>query len=225
MKQGIVWLAVVACLALSGCAGGSVPITEEVFDEAGDVVKVTTKYVADASVAKETVVHQTLQNRDRMIAKDAKDSGMKMEWETVEETIQMPGQAPIVMKRAMPKITYRERGQFNQKLPTQPSVHPGYATAERIVDKVVNGTIIGLGITEGADVVKAAIGSAGNKQTVNAETATLTDNRTDVSNTGAESHIDVSGTQPAQEPVIVEPTIVEVPAAAGETAVATPVTP
>jgi len=188
----------------SGCAGGVQPVSEETLNEAGEVVKVTTKYVADASVAKEEAVHKTLQSRDRAIVQDGKNSGMKMEWTTVEETISFPGQQPIVMKRAMPVISFKERGRFDQKLPTEPSVHPGYAMTRGIVKDVVGGMIIFKGIDAGADVLKSALDSSGGKQTINADSVEISDSRTTVSNTGAESQIDVTGTMPAAEPLIFE---------------------
>ena len=118
----------------------------------------------------------------------------------------------------MPVISFKERGRFDQKLPTEPSVHPGYKMTSEIVGKVVNGTVIGLGIGAAKDVLQSAVGVSGGNQTITADTVDARDNRMDISNTGAEAQLTTSGTMPPAEPVIVEPFpvepfVVEVPAA------------
>jgi len=149
---------VVAGLAVlvSGCAGTAIPVTEEILDEAGNVIKTTTRYVADSSVAKEEMVHKTLQNRDKQIVEDGKNSGFSAEFELVDA-------APGLKIQVMKKVSYSERGRFEQQLPTEPSAHPAWKTIERLGVKVIDGTIIGMGINAGKEVLQDAVAKKDNQ--------------------------------------------------------------
>lgn len=175
---------IVLLVGMSGCASGPVQITEQMVDTAGNVIGTTTKTISDASVGKEESVHVTLRNRDKMIAASAKSAGMKVEWVTVREEIQVPGQQPIVMTRSMPEVSYTPQAEFNQPLPTAPSEHPVWRTIDNIGGKLINGTLIGYGIHEAAGVVNNAVDKAGDKMIASGENSTVTKTTSSASGEG-----------------------------------------
>ena len=135
---------VVFCLLslslLSGCGsdGGMMPLTDETVKQGADVVKTTSGYTKDASVMKEAEVHKTLRNRDQMIKEAHKNSGMKMEWQAMEETVYYPGMTePVKATKCMPVISYREKAEFNQPLPQQQSEHPAWKTTASVFHDIV----------------------------------------------------------------------------------------
>lgn len=146
---------------LSGCVGQTapIPLTDTTINEAGDVVKTAAGHTADASVAKEHEVHDTLRNRDNQIRRAHANSGMTMSWQPVQKTVQYPGMAePITTTEYLPVISYREQAVFRQPLPTEPSEHPVWKTVRSVAKDVKDGTIIGMGINAADNVLSAAVG-------------------------------------------------------------------
>ena len=151
-------------LFLSGCTtgGGLIPLTDTMVSETGEVVEKVAGYTADASVAKEHEVHDTLRNRDAMIAKAQAKSGFKLEWQPVDETVFYPGMAePITVKKSMPKVSYTEPAEFNQALPTEPSQHPVWKTINNVSGKIVDATADTIKIVKVLDVMGDMAGDAG----------------------------------------------------------------
>ena len=163
-------LLLLVCLlfVLAGCAGsgGLMPLTDASIATVTGGVTSSVGYVTDVSAIKELSVHKTLQNRDEMIRDAHKDAGMRLDWQSIEETVYYPGMTePITVTRYLPTITYNEQAQFSQQLPTVPSTHPGWRTMEKIGVAAINGTVIGMGIKASADVLETAINSAGGNTT------------------------------------------------------------
>lgn len=130
MRKLILLAMIVALLAmvvalLSGCGGKeAMPIFANIVGESGEVTKTVSTYTHDASVAKENYVHNTLQNRDIQYRKAHEQSGLKIEFEMV---------AIGGTQAYLPKvITFRETPDFNQPLPTEPSQHPVWSTAQNV---------------------------------------------------------------------------------------------
>lgn len=135
---------------LSSCAGGPVQIPYTLLGQDGEVVETGFRTVADASVAKEIAVHETLRNRDRQYARAYQQSGFDVEFELVEVA---PGLKVQVMKR----VGFREAPDFSTPLPTAPSVHPVWHTVDNVVDNIGRYGLIGYSVHEGAGVLKAGI--------------------------------------------------------------------
>ena len=161
MKRNFVVMLMGLSLLLTGCAGqgGLMPLTDTMVAEGGSVVKTTVGYTADASVAKEHTVHDTLRNRDNAVASAHEKSGLTMSWQAVVKTIQYPGMAEAVtVTEYLPVIAFREQARFDQPLPTAPSEHPVWRTAREIFHDIKDGTIIGLGIHATDNILSAAVG-------------------------------------------------------------------
>jgi len=126
----------------------------------------TIGYVTDASAIKELAIHKTLQNRDKMVRDAHKDSGMSVGWQAVDETVFYPGmKEPVVITRYLPTISYKEKAEFKQNLPTAPSEHPGWRVAENVATAAIRGTVMGIGLNAASDVLQASISSAGHNTT------------------------------------------------------------
>lgn len=148
-------------LLLTGCGGkgGLMPLTDTMVAEGGEVIKTTAGYTADASVAKEHAVHDTLRNRDNAVREAHEKSGLTMSWQPVVKTIQYPGMAEAVtVTEYLPVIAFREQARFDQPLPLAPSEHPVWKTAREIFHDIKDGTIIGLGINATDNILSAAVG-------------------------------------------------------------------
>jgi hypothetical protein len=203
------WTLALLPALITGCGGTTVPVTQEMITETGEVVKVTSSYVKDASMAKEETVHQTLRHRDAMIAKSNATPSFTMGWQTVEETVYYPGMsAPITVKKSMPIVTYTEKIQFTQPLPIEPSRHPMWTAITTLGGAVINGTLIGYGIHEVSDLFGSIVKTSKSNVNLNADNLTLNDSLNNPTLTnGANGVLTYSpGTQPAQAPVIIEPT-------------------
>jgi len=151
---------------LIGCGpkGGLIPLTDTAINEAGDVVQNAAGHTADASVAKEHEVHDTLRNRDNNIRKAHEKSGMTMTWQPVKKTIQYPGMPEaITTTEYLPVISYREQADFRQPLPTEPSEHPVWKTVRSVAKDVKDGTVVGMGINAADNVLSAAVGKSDNR--------------------------------------------------------------
>jgi len=140
---------------LTSCAGtgGMIPISDEMVQTGMDGATKQLGFITDASAMKEKFVHDSLQNRDKMIAKSHANDGFRMTFAMIE--------VASGVKALLPQeISYKEQARFDQVLPTVPSVHPGWKTAERIGVAAINGTVIGLGINAASDVLQAGIDSS-----------------------------------------------------------------
>jgi hypothetical protein len=129
MKRLLVLL--VATL-LPGCADNYIPITGEMVGAASD----TAGYIKDASVAKELAVHATLRNRDKVYRQMYPESGTKITFAFVEVS-------PGVHVQTIQEITARDSIAFRDSLPTQPSSHPVWGVAEKVLPSLINATVIG----------------------------------------------------------------------------------
>ena len=151
---------------LSGCGskGGLIPLTDTMVNEAGKGVQNTAGYTADASVAKEHEIHDTLRNRDNTIRKAHENSGMTMSWQPVVKTVQYPGMIePVTTTEYLPVVSYREQARFDQQLPTEPSEHPVWKTVRSVSGDIKDGTIIGMGINAADNVLSAAVAKPDNR--------------------------------------------------------------
>jgi len=144
-------------LLLSGCAGEYYPINDETIQKGGE-------YTRDASVAKEEAVHKTLRNRDNKIKESHAASGMKLTWQAMPETVFYPGMtAPITINRYLPVVEYREQARFEQKLPTEPSVHPMWASLTSLGNNLIDKTFFGFLGSEMFGTLNKAIDNAGTR--------------------------------------------------------------
>ncbi|KJR97278.1 MAG: hypothetical protein VR65_25445 [Desulfobulbaceae bacterium BRH_c16a] len=162
----VLFVCLLSVFFLAGCGnkGGLIPLTNTMVNEAGEVVKTAAGYTADASVAKEHEVHDTLRNRDAMIAKAQKNNGFSLEWKSVEKTVFYPGMSePITVKEPMPEVRYSPPAEFNQPLPVTPSEHPVWKTVRSVAGDIKDGTIIGLGVNAADNVLSAAVGKPDNR--------------------------------------------------------------
>lgn len=171
--DGIIIVGLLGLIMLtSGCgSNGTMDITRlPVSDE---TVTAISGNITDASVQKELIVHQTLQNRDKMIKSSHSASGFKMKWVTVREEIQLPGQEAIVMTRSMPEVSYTEPAKFDQPLPVEPSQHPVWKFASGLVKDVKEGFLIYTGIKALDNILSGSIDAAQPKYygTYNPQTA------------------------------------------------------
>ena len=125
------FLLIVPFLFLTGCGGMSpLTVTEEMLDSGGNVVSKTTSTVADASVAKERIVHKTLQVDTEGYYAALGLSGSKMEVTGYQEMVLADGS-----KGYLPLISssFREAPKRNTALPTAPSIHPIWHFGESVV--------------------------------------------------------------------------------------------
>jgi hypothetical protein len=115
---------IAACLlalTLSSCSMTPMTITSDMVDSAGAVVGTTTKVIADSSVAKEQIVHDTLQADINGYYEGVKAAGTKVDITGWEEKT-----TPEGVKYNLPLITIsvKEAPRRSTMLPTSPSVHP-----------------------------------------------------------------------------------------------------
>lgn len=143
---------VVVVLGLVGC-GKDGSIAVEPIKVEGDTINKVTGTISDASTIKEVTVHQTLQARDRAYVKAHKESGFHVAFKMQEVT-------PGVFVQVMDDVSFREAPRFEQPLPTAPSEHPVWRTAERLGGKFVDTWLYWTGITEFADIQKKSLEAA-----------------------------------------------------------------
>ena len=169
-------IVLILAMMLSGCAGGGmVPISSETVDTVVGGATTTMGYITDASAIKELAVHKTLQNRDKMVRDAHKDSGMSVGWQAVEETVFYPGmKEPMVITRYLPTISYKEKAEFKQNLPTVPSEHPGWRVAENVATAAIRGTVIGIGLNAASEVLQSSIDNAGHNSSIIQEDNSVT---------------------------------------------------
>ncbi len=150
MKRIVVLLGV-SILALTGCAGQGIEATvlNTLLGGTGEIGS----DIIEASVAKELVVHKTLQNRDKMYRQAYEDSGFKIEFKLEE----FGGVAMYLPKT----IEYKPEPQFDQPLPTEPSKHPVWAAAENLGGVLAQYGLIGFGLHEVAGIAKYGMDQAG----------------------------------------------------------------
>jgi len=143
MKKLIGFMLLVLALAmLSACGDAGNMVVTSLAGQGETAVKLSGD-IRDASVQKELVVHQTLQNRDTLIAKSAKNAGVKFEFAIQEVT-------PGVFVQVMKSFEYHPEARFNQPLPMAPSVHPVWGA----VDTGIKALLTGFGIYAATDLVK-----------------------------------------------------------------------
>lgn len=148
-------LVVVMVIGFSGCAkDGTVTLTSLPIGD--DAVTKISGDISDASTIKEVTVHQTLQARDRAYAKAHKESGFRVKFK-------MEQVSPGVYVQVMEDVSFRESPRFEQQLPTTPSEHPLWRTAERLGGKAMDTVLWWKGIAEVADVQKHSLDAAQTK--------------------------------------------------------------
>lgn len=153
-------LSILCTLWITGCAGIPKEMITETLDSGGKVVTRTSTIIADASVKKEEILHDTLRNRDNKVAIAHAQSGMVLNWQIVTEPVYYPGMSnPVNVTRYLPIITYKEQPRFNQRLPTEPSKHPVWDSVNQALDKGLTGFIV----KEAAGVIKEGINVSGDK--------------------------------------------------------------
>ena len=156
LSPALLLLALVSLL--SGCASdsGSLSLTQPVDGE--QIVRLGGE-IKDASVQKEFLYGQMVQNRDNKYQTMYAKSGFKQTWKDVKKSTKMVvnGQEIVIESTEfLPEVEYRERPHFEQSLPPGPSVHPFWQFANNTVDKGTNALLWWAGITQGADLLKNA---------------------------------------------------------------------
>ena len=117
-------------IGLSGCGkDGTVSLTS--LPVGGETVTKISGDISDASTIKEVTVHQTLQARDRAYVQAHKESGFRVKFK-------MEQVSPGVYVQVMEDVGFRESPRFEQQLPTAPSEHPLWRTAERLGGKAMD---------------------------------------------------------------------------------------
>lgn len=155
MKSKI--LLFVLIFLLSGCAGEQVPVVLETLDiDTGEVTETIAGHTSESSVEKERQVHKTLRHRDTQTRIAHNNSGLYLKFKL--EKIVIKGVE--VYLQVTESVTYRERAVFDQELPTEPSVHPVWATAEKLGTALVNAVLIGYGINQVTNMV-TSVSAAG----------------------------------------------------------------
>jgi len=142
MESFKVWVLISFMFLLSGCFGGAgnMVVTNETIEGATESVN----NITDAGVMKEAIIHKTLQNQDKMIAKSNEKPSFEMGWQTVEETVYYPGmEKPITIKKSMPTVKYTEKQAFTQQRPQAPSEHPGWKYGSDMVKTVAQYSFYG----------------------------------------------------------------------------------
>ncbi len=109
-------------VSLTSCAD-YVPVAGDMVGMAGESVV----YIKDASIAKEAIVHKTLQNRDDEYAKAYKESGTQIVFAMKEV---MPG----VWLQVIESVTSKAPPEFTGNLPTEPSIHPVWGAVNKGLD-------------------------------------------------------------------------------------------
>ena len=112
----------ILALTLTSCAE-YVPIAGDLVGLADD----STIFIKDASIAKEAIVHKTLQERDAAYMVAYQLSGTKIEFEMKEV---MPG----IYMQTIKSLNSRESPHFRGELPTQPSIHPVWGPVNKGMD-------------------------------------------------------------------------------------------
>ena len=139
-------LIAVSALALfmGGCASNAV-IPTSLLTDVADNAEHGLLTVADASVAKEGIVHRTKQKYIAAYEKAYSSSGTTITFGQVEKKVVFDGKELVYTENGITKIETREVPHFNVSMPDAPSVHPGWGMAERTLGTAIRwgfGTII-----------------------------------------------------------------------------------
>lgn len=130
----IILLAILA-VAMSGCASTQVTLPTEAI---ADVSKEAGKgliTVADASVAKEAVANKTVQTFIKEYGKAHKASGTIITFGEITKTVMIDGHELVYTETGITQIETREMPTFNNvRVSQQPSVHPGWAMAQNVIN-------------------------------------------------------------------------------------------
>lgn len=169
MRRIAFWATILAlCLGLGGCGGTTyAPIYGTAINEAGAHIDTVAGYTKDASVAKEQMVMQALQNRDNKIAETHENSGVKLKF-IMQEVI------PGVYVQVLSEFQSREQAEFHQPLPMQPSVHPVWDTVKNVTSTIAKYGLIGYGIGELSNVWQAGLDAATVNYGTNNDFSTVT---------------------------------------------------
>jgi len=125
-------IGLLSILLLTGCADGITSIPADVVEGA----VVAAGYTKDASVAKEHEVHATLRHRDKQYAAAYATAGFKVKFKMQEVT-------PGVFVQVIEELAMKESPRFEQDLPVVPSVHPMWATLDKLGSAAIQWSGIG----------------------------------------------------------------------------------
>lgn len=141
-------------IPLSGCGAiNPVTITDNMVNEAGDVVTTGIVETSDVDVVRSTNFTKMRMNRDKIQGKAHEKSGFKMDFVAVEIA---PG-----YKAYLPKtIEYRPELRMQDPLPAQEMVNPIYAATRDIALGLFDVMLKGFGIWAVADAHKNSVESA-----------------------------------------------------------------
>jgi hypothetical protein len=147
-------LILVAVIVLSGCGSmNPVTITDNMVNEAGDVITTGIVETSDVDVVRSTNFTKMRMNRDRIQGKAHEKSGFKMDFVAVEIA---PG-----YKAYLPKtIEYRPELRMQDAMPAQEMVNPIYAAVTTLGSNLMD-TILGVsGIWALSDAHKNSVEAA-----------------------------------------------------------------
>jgi hypothetical protein len=146
-------LAVLAVLGLTGCGGAPVKITDNMVNEAGDVVQTVVTETADVDAINSTNFTKMRMNRDNKQASTYKDSGFKMEFMVVDVA---PG-----FKAYLPKeITFRPELRFADPMPLQQPENPVYKFGRDVFLAGFDALLKGFGIYTAGMVYEKGVENA-----------------------------------------------------------------
>jgi hypothetical protein len=144
----------VVMLALTGCGAiNPVTITDNMVNEAGDVITTGIVQTSDVDVVRSTNFSKMRMNRDRIQGKAHEKSGFKMDFVAVEIA---PG-----YKAYLPKtIEYRPELRMQDQMPAQEMVNPAYAAFRDVSLGLFDVVLKGFGVWAIADVHKNSVEAA-----------------------------------------------------------------
>lgn len=114
-------------LLLAGCGStGPVQVTDNMVNEAGEVVQTGITEAADVDVVRSTGFSKMRMNRDNIAGRAHKNTGFRMKFTTVSLGAGFTAYLPE-------EISYTPELRFQDPMPVQEMVNPMYGTAERII--------------------------------------------------------------------------------------------
>jgi hypothetical protein len=145
------WVMLAVCLMLAGCgAVNPVTITDNMVNEAGDVITTGIVETSDVDVVRSTNFSKMRMNRDRIQGKAHEKSGFKMDFVAVEIA---PG-----YKAYLPKtIEYRPELRMQDPMPQQEMVNPAYAMARDIGMGIIDLLTKGIFTWGGVEIHKNSV--------------------------------------------------------------------
>lgn len=152
MKPLLLGITVLLTFVLSGCSTATYTFTSQHLDALGNLIAHPVTVTGNTSVIKELAVHESLRNRDLMQRQMYAESGTTIAFSMTEVQ-------PGIFVQTLASITSREAPTFKQDLPTQPSEHPVWRTANNAIDK----GLLGFGIYQLTSFGKSAVDASGTK--------------------------------------------------------------